>query len=183
MGWRCGIGWTAKGAFMRKLLLASLSAGLVGVTAITASAAFSSRDRDFVLKATSSGLAAVAAAQLAQQRSASPQVRQFADRVIADHTQANSVLQDIAGQEDITLPLQPAGKDAAAVQRLRGLNGDAFDRAYAQDQLSNHEQDIALFRREANSGQDPELKAFAQKTLPILQQHLQLAQILSNTLR
>jgi putative membrane protein len=168
---------------MRKLLLASFSAGLVGVAAMTTSSALSSGDRDFVQKATSSGLAEVAAAQLAQQRSASPQVRQFADRMIADHTPANSELQEIAGEEDIPLPSQPAAKDAAAVQRLRGLNGTAFDRAYAQDQLSNHQQDIALFRREATSGQDPELKAFAQKTLPILQQHLQLAQVLSSTLR
>jgi putative membrane protein len=167
---------------MRKLLVASLSAVLVGAAAMTASAALSSSDRDFLQKATSSGLAEIAAAQLAQQRAGSPQVRQFADRMIADHTQANSELQEIAG-EDVELPSQPAGHDGAAVQRLRGLNGAAFDRAYVQDQLSNHQQLIAMFRREANSGQDPELKAFAQKTVPILQQHLQLAQVLNSTLR
>jgi putative membrane protein len=102
--------------------------------------------------------------------------------MITDHTQANAELQQIAEQANIKLPSQPTGKDASAAQKLGGLKGAAFDQAYAQDELRDHQQDVALFRKEANSGQDPALKAFAQKTLPILQQHLQMAQAL-NTAR
>jgi putative membrane protein len=167
---------------MRKWLRSGLAAGPIALAALAASAALSSGDRNFVQASTSGGLAEVATAQLAQQRSASPQVRKFADRMIADHTQANTDLQQIVEQEDITLPTQPAG-DAAAEAKLRGLNGAAFDRAYLQASVSDHQQAIALFSREASSGQDPALKAFAQQTLPMLQQHLQLANSLNSSNR
>jgi len=164
---------------MDKLPLALMAAGLLSF-AVPASAALSSADREFVQEAASGGMAEVQAAQLAQQRANSQQVKDFASRMITDHTQANTELQQIAQQESITLPSQPTGKDAAAAKKLSGLNGAAFDKAYSQDQLSDHQQVVALFRKEAGSGQDPALKAFAQKTLPILQQHLQMAQALNS---
>ena len=89
---------------MRKWLRSGLAGGPVALVALAASAALSSSDRNFVQAATSGALAEVAKAQLVQQRSASPQVRKFADRIIADHTEANSDLQQIVEQEDITLP-------------------------------------------------------------------------------
>jgi putative membrane protein len=105
-------------------------------------------------------------------------VKQFASRMITDHTKANDELQQIAEEEDITLPEQPDQQGMAAQRKLQALNGTAFDQSYAQQQLGDHQQAIALFRKEATSGQDPALKSYAQKTLPILQQHLQLAQSL-----
>jgi putative membrane protein len=168
---------------VRKWQRSGLVAGPIALAALAASAALSSGDRNFVQAATSGGLAEVATAQLVQQRSASPQVRKFADRMIADHTQANSELQQIVEQQDITLSTQPIGKDAAAEAKLRSLNGAAFDRAYLQAAVSDHQQAIALFSREASSGQDPALKAFAQQKLPMLQQHLQLAQSLNSSNR
>ena len=164
---------------MDKLPLALMAVGLLSF-AVPASAALSSADREFVQEAASGGMAEVQAAQLAQQRANSQQVKDFASRMITDHTQANTELQQIAQQENITLPSQPMGKDATAAKKLNSLNGAAFDKAYSQDQLSDHQQVVALFRKEASSGQDPALKAFAQKTLPILQQHLQMAQALNS---
>ena len=164
---------------MHKLPLACLAAGLLGLSVIPASAALSSVDKEFMEKAASGGMAEVQTAQLAQQRASSPQVRQFASRMITDHSQANSELQQIAEQLNVTLPSKPTGRDATAAQRLSGLNGTDFDQTYAQQELRDHQQDIALFRREALSGRDPALKAFAQKTLPVLQQHLQMAQALN----
>jgi len=161
---------------MHRLPLAFLTAGFLGLAALPAGAALNKADQDFVEKAASGSLAEVQAAQLAQQRGSSPQIKQFANRMITDHTQASAELQQIADQENITLPTQPSAKDMAATRKLSGLNGPAFDTAYAQDMLHDHQQDVALFRKQAQSGQDPALKAFAQKTLPILQQHLQLAQ-------
>ena len=163
---------------MKLRSLACLAAGLVGL-ALSAAAAPSEADRTFAQRAASGGMAEVQTAELAQQRAASPLVKQFASRMITDHTQANADLQQIAQEQNIELPAKPAGKDAAAGQRLRGLNGAAFDQAYLQHELQDHQATIALFRRQAMSGQDPELKAFAQRTLPILQQHLQMVQALN----
>jgi putative membrane protein len=156
-----------------------LAAGVIGFSALSASAALSSVDSDFAEKAASGGLAEVQAAQLAEQHATSPQIKQFAQRMITDHTAANTELQQIAKQVKVDLPTQPTVKDASEEQKLRGLNGTAFDQAYAQDQVRDHQDTVELFQKEASSGQDPALKAFAQKTLPILQQHLQMAQALN----
>jgi putative membrane protein len=165
---------------MRKLTTTCLAAGLIGLVAGQASAAVSSVDRSFATKAASGGLAEIQAAQVAQQKAGSPQVKTFADRMISDHTQANTELQQIAQQEKLTLPTQPASHDRASVQAMTGLTGSVFDRRYAQEEVRDHQQDVALFRQEANSGRDPALKQYAQKTLPVLRQHLQMAQALTN---
>ena len=139
-------------------------------------AAVPTADQQFARQAASGGMAEVQAAQLAQQRSASPQVRQFASRMATDHGAANDELQQIAQQESIDLPSRPDSKDMAGVKRLSGMNGAQFDQNYAQEELRDHQQTVALFRKEAESGKDQALKEFAQKTLPTLQQHLQMAQ-------
>jgi len=166
---------------MHKMPLACLAAGLAALAALPASAALSAGDRDFAMQAASGGMAEVQAAQLAQQRAASPQVKQFAGRMMTDHSKANDELQQIAQQQNLNLPQQPDRKDTSALQKLQGLNGPAFDQAYAQEELRDHQKDVSLFQKQAQSGQDPALKAFAQKTLPILQQHLQMAQSLNTS--
>jgi len=164
---------------MHNFLSACLAAGVIGLSASSASAALSAADREFAMKAASGGLAEVQAAQLAEQRATTPQLKQLAQRMTPVHTAANTELQQIAKQTNINLSSQPTGKDAAEEQKLRGLNGAAFDQAYAQGQLQDHRETVELFQKEASSGQDPALKAFAQKTLPIMQQHLQMAEALN----
>jgi len=166
---------------MRTVSLACVTAAVIGLGAVQASAALSQGDQTFVDKAATGGLAEVQTAQLAQQRAGSPQVKQFASKMITDHTQANGELQQIAEQKKLTLPSQPGREHVATEQKLRGLNGSAFDQAYAQEEVRDHQEDVALFQREASSGQDPDLKAFAQKTLPTLQRHLQMAQGLTSS--
>jgi putative membrane protein len=165
---------------MRNLGIAWMAAAVVGLATAQASAALSSADQSFVEKAATGGLAEIQTGQLAQQRAASQQVKQFGARMVTDHTQANTELQQIAEQKNITLPTQPDSHQTAMQQKLKGLSGAAFDKAYAEEELRDHQQDVALFQRQATSGQDPDLKAFAQKTLPILQRHLQMAQGLSS---
>ena len=165
---------------MRKLTTSCLAAGLIGLVAGQASAELSSADRNFAMTAASGGLAEIQTAQLAQQKAEAPQVKTFAQRMITDHTQANNDLQQIALQENLTLPTEPSKQERSATQRIGGLSGAAFDRTYAQEELRDHQQDVALFQQEADSGRDPALKQFAQKTLPTLHQHLQMAQALSS---
>jgi putative membrane protein len=142
-------------------------------------AAPSAADKTFAMKAAQGGLAEVQEGQLASQRGASPQVKQFGQRMVTDHSQANDELQQIAQQEGLTLPTQPSTTQQAQYRRLSGLSGAAFDRDYAHQAVQDHQQTVALFRGEAQNGRDPALKGFAQKYLPVLRQHLQLAQQLS----
>ena len=152
------------------------AAAMLALATGPAMAALSATDRSFVQNAAAGGLAEVALGQLAQQNASSQQIKAFGQQMITDHGQANQELQQIAQTENLTLPTAPANKDQAVQKRLSGLKGSAFDAAYTQDMVKDHKQDIAEFQREAQSGQDPVLKAFAQKTLPTLQKHLQMAE-------
>jgi putative membrane protein len=84
--------------------------------------------------------------------------------MVSDHTQANQELMLLAKSEGMDLPSQVDAKHKSAMERLQGMNGSAFDTAYMQSMVQDHEQDVADFRMEAQSGSDPALKAFAQNT-------------------
>jgi putative membrane protein len=96
-----------------------------------------------------------------------------------DHTQANQDLKQIAAQENLTLPTQPESSAQTEAKRLQQANGSAFDHEYVEHMVKDHEKDVAAFRKEAQSGQDPAVKGFAQKYLPVLEQHLQMAKSLN----
>jgi putative membrane protein len=166
---------------MRKSYLAAIVAAPLVLTAGGGFAAgeLSTADRSFVDAAASGGLAEVQDAQLAQQKAASNDVKQFATTMIADHTQANDELKQIAQSKGVTLPSKLTRAEQRAEEDLKKLSGAPFDRQYARQQVEDHQKTVALFQKEANSGQDPHLKAFAQKYLPKLQQHLQMAQSLT----
>jgi len=133
----------------------------------------SSADRRFVTEAAKGGMAEVALGQLAQQKGSSDAVKQFGARMVEDHGKANDELKQLATSKNIMLPTGPS-KDAMS-KKLEGMSGSGFDRAYMSEMLTDHKKDIALFKKEASSkGGDPEIKAFATKTLPTLESHLQM---------
>ena len=158
--------------------LAVMTAGLA-LLATQALAAPSPADKSFAVKAAQGGMSEVQEGQLAAQRASSPQVKQFGQRMVQDHGQGNQDLQQIAQQGNLELPTQPSASQHASAAKLSGLSGPAFDKAYIQHEVQDHRTDIVEFRREAQSGKDPALKAYAQKQLPILQQHLQMAESLN----
>jgi|SRR5579871_938347 len=135
-----------------------------------------SGDQRFIKEAADGGMAEVELGQLAQDKASSPDVKQFAERMVKDHSQANDQLKQIAMQKGVTLPSTPSKKDEATKDRLSKLSGDAFDRAYMSDMVKDHKKDIAEFQRESTSGRDPDVKQFASQTLPTLKEHLQQAE-------
>ncbi|HEX2940752.1 MAG TPA: DUF4142 domain-containing protein [Rhodopila sp.] len=161
---------------MKKLPIALGAAALALAASQAMAANMSPQDKEFATRAASSGMAEVSMGALAQRNANSAQVKQFGERMVTDHTKANAELKAVAQQQHLTLPNAIDPTDQAAEQRLSSTKGQAFDTAYMRNQVADHQQDIALFRREAQSGQDPALKNFAEKTLPILQEHLQLAE-------
>lgn len=137
-----------------------------------------SADATFITQAGMGGLDEVQDGQIALQKATRPAVRQFAQQIVTDHTQVNQQLTALAQRKGVTPPTAPDPQQAAEAQKLQGLRGRAFDREYVRDQLTDHQQAIALFQQEAQQGTDPDVKAFAEQTLPALQQHLQMAQAL-----
>ena len=96
--------------------------------------------------------------------------------MVQDHGKANDELKQLAGAKGVQLPAGPGAEAQAKMKKMQGMSGAAFDKHYMDDMVADHKKDIAAFESEAKSGKDPEVKAFAQKTLPTLKEHLQLAQ-------
>jgi len=96
--------------------------------------------------------------------------------MVQDHSKANDELKQVAGAKGVGLPAGPDAKAQAEMKKMQGLSGPAFDKHYMDHMVADHKQDIAAFEKEAKSGKDPEVKAFAEKSLPTLKEHLQLAQ-------
>ena len=141
----------------------------------SASAAAGS-DSHFVMDAAKGGLAEVEMGKLAAEKASSPDVKQFGQRMVDDHSKANDELKAVASQKGITLPTELAAADKATLDRLSKLSGEAFDRAYMSDMVKDHKKDVAEFKKEASAGKDADVKAFAGKTLPTLEDHLKMAQ-------
>jgi putative membrane protein len=132
-------------------------------------------DRRFLTAAAMSGMAEVELGQLAVQRGASDAVKQFGQRMVDDHTRANQELIGLASGAGVTLPTALDAKHRALVDRMSRLSGAAFDRAYKSQMVKDHTSAVALFQREAGRGAHADLKAFATRTLPTLQEHLGMA--------
>jgi putative membrane protein len=133
-------------------------------------------DQTFVTKAAQGGMAEVELGKLAADRASSPEVKSFAQKMVDDHGKANDELKAIATEKSIAIPASLDSKDKATYNQLSKLHGAAFDRAYMQDVLKDHRQDIADFQYEARSGADSDVRGFASKTLPTLQDHLKMAE-------
>ncbi|HEX3895507.1 MAG TPA: DUF4142 domain-containing protein [Rudaea sp.] len=143
-------------------------------------AAGAANDADFAAKAADGGMAEVITGQLAAQKGTDPQVRMFGQRMVTDHSKANDELKSVAAKDNITLPAEPGLKHKTTASKLGNMSGADFDKAYTQEMIKDHEEDVALFKKEAQSGSNPDMKAFAQKTLPTLQEHLDMIRKISS---
>jgi putative membrane protein len=138
-------------------------------------------DKKFVKEAAMGGMAEVELGKLATQKGTSESVKQFGQKMIDDHTKANDQLKEVASKDNIQIPAALDKKHQERIDKLSKLDGAAFDKAYAKDQVKDHKNDIKDFQAEAQGGSDPNVKAFATNTLPVLQQHLQLAENLNKS--
>jgi putative membrane protein len=133
------------------------------------------QDQGFAQKAAEGGLLEVRLGELAQQQAKDEHVVQFGQRMVQDHGQANEKLMAIAEQKAIQLPQELSGDAQEKYEEMQQLSGAEFDEAYMDDMVEDHEKDIELFEQQAESGEDAELRAFAEETLPTLREHLELA--------
>ncbi|HLL12961.1 MAG TPA: DUF4142 domain-containing protein [Rubrivivax sp.] len=145
--------------------------------------ALSRADRKFVEEAAQAGMAEVEHGNLAAQRATNPQVKQYAQRMVQDHTKSNDELKTIASARGITPPTAMDRKHHRAMEKLGKANGAEFDREYMKHMVDDHKKTVSLFEKQAKSGKDGDLKSFAVKTLPILQEHLALAQSTHDALK
>jgi putative membrane protein len=199
-----------------------------------------SDDRKFIMDAAHGGMMEVKLGQMAVDKATNPDVKQFGQRMVDDHSKANSELMALASQKGITLPASsdsammtqsdqssstsPATaqstaqqsstssssssqqgsmdtsasgqrharvdantgetmKDQEGMNKLSGLSGDAFDREYINMMVKDHEKDVKEFEKASTKAKDPDVRAFAAKTLPTLREHLQQVRDIQNRMK
>jgi putative membrane protein len=142
----------------------------------------STQDKEFVASAASGGMLEVRLGVYASFNAASPDVKKFAEHMVGDHTQANQQLHSLATQQPIEIPRALNHDDQQVLDRLESLKGAEFDKAYVAQMVKDHQDDIAAFEKETEAGSDTIIKAFAERTLPVLKHHLEMAQDLSKSL-
>ena len=147
----------------------------------TMSSAKAGTDEHFVKEAATGGMAEVQLGKLAADKASNADVKKFGQKMADDHGKANDELKTLAQNKNITLPTALDAKAKATVDRLSKLNGEAFDRAYMQEMLKDHRKDVSEFRTQAKSGKDADIKAWASKTLPTLEEHLKMAEDTSHS--
>lgn len=136
-------------------------------------------DEDFVKMASGAGLAEVNFGKLALEQTSNADVKAFAQHMIDDHTKINEELLKVSNKDNFTPAAQMDAKDREMFTKLSNMKGADFDRPYVQSQLAAHKGAVALFQSEAKDGKNADLKAFAEKNLPILQHHLDMAEKLA----
>jgi putative membrane protein len=140
----------------------------------------SNDDRQFITQAAQDGMAEVQLGKLAQQKGSSAGVKQFGQRMVDDHGKANKELESIASKLGATPPKTLDQKHQETMKKFEKLSGAEFDREYAQAMAQDHEKAVSLFEKQSKSGDADELKKFAAKHLPTLQEHLKMARGLTD---
>ncbi|HWZ67109.1 MAG TPA: DUF4142 domain-containing protein [Stellaceae bacterium] len=123
---------------------------------------------------TEGGMTEVEISKVAE-KSANPEVKHFAERMVQDHSAANTELTSIATGLGIEMPNTLSSEHQRIPDHLKSMHGKAFDQQYMRLMVDDHDKAVKLFRQESGSAHNAELKQFAQKTLPTIEQHQKLA--------
>ena len=142
-----------------------------------------SKEAKFAMEAAMGGMAEVEMGRLATQKASNDRVKQFGQKMVDDHSKANNDLKQAATQEGIELPADTSAKHKAAMQKLSGLSGAAFDKAYMDAMVKDHVTDVKEFEKASKAPGDSAVKKFAVSTLPTLKDHLQMARDLDNEVK
>lgn len=165
---------------MQKLPIALAAASLIGFAAAASAAQLSPQDQQFVKQAAQGGMEEIQSGQLAEQKGASPAVKQLGQTLVTDHTMMNDQLKQVARQQGFEVPQSVDPEQRQEIQQMRQLSGAQFDKQFTNVQVQDHMKTIQAFQQEAQSTQDPALRNLAQSGIPILQKHLEMARQAQN---
>jgi putative membrane protein len=163
---------------VRTLTLAAIA--LLGTTAFAQAPAARApsvplEDEYFAMKAYAEGIAEVAKSRLAMERATQPAIKEFAERMVREHTECDNKIVELCRRKGIALPATIDSVNTAAINRLAMMSGSDFDKAYMKAQACAHKAAIFFFEHEACKGEDQDIKDFASKALSTLQDHAKQA--------
>lgn len=135
-----------------------------------------SADRSFISSAAEANLAEIDIAKVVGQRSTDPAVKDFANRMVTDHTQASQRLATVAEMSGVKLPTEASATLRNQKSEMEKLSGAQLNQAYLRDELQGHKETISAFESEIEHGQNREARNYAEQTLPTLQDHIRIAE-------
>jgi putative membrane protein len=174
---------TNKGKEIMKKIFAFYTVLAVLVFVLNGVISQASNQDSFWNDAAQAGMAEVMLGNLALQKSANDEIKRFAQKIVDDHTAAGNELKDLAATKGATLPTELSAKQKTIYDKLDGLSGAEFDKEFVKVMVKDHEKAVGLFQKQADKGIDAEVKAFAAKTLPVLQGHLEMAKAMNDKLK
>ena len=152
--------------------LTLLALGLL-VPRANAATTISTTDQDFMLAAAQGGMTEVKLGELAATNGTRPDVKEFGQMMVTDHTAINNDLKALAAQKGVALPDSLDAKHQAMVDKMSALTGADFDKAYIAGMIKDHKKDAKEFKAESAATQDADIKSFLDKSIPVVEAHLQ----------
>lgn len=137
-------------------------------------------DTEFAVSAADGGMLEVQLAQLALTKATSPRVKEYAQSIIDDHTKANEELKTLAQTKNISLPSTLSEKSQKKYNDLAEKTGADFDEAYSEFMVKDHKEDVDKFKKAAEKAEDADIKSWAAGKVPVLEQHLSMAESLED---
>ena len=120
---------------------------------------------------------------MAVTKAASPEVKKFAQMMVDDHTKANTELKELAQKKGVQIPAETDSSHKSTMEDLRNLVGAEFDKEYVENMYDDHKHDVAEFEDQSENASDPDVKAFAAKTLPVLRKHLEAIEAIRSKMK
>ncbi len=138
-------------------------------------------DEEFMKMVATGGQNEIGLSKVALDKGVSGEMKNFANMMITDHTQAGNELKPIADRKNVMLPTEMDAEHKALRDQMQNLSGDELARTYAQQMVTDHQKTVDAFQSEIQNGKDADVKAFASKTLPTIQKHLEMARSLPSS--
>ena len=173
----CHTSWVMLKQHMAVLLLAADKS-----EPMKSAAKLSGADEKFVKEAAAGGMREVELGKIAAEKAVNDKVKAFGRQMQEDHGKANEELKTLAANKGVQIPTALEGKHKKTIDRFSKLSGSEFDRQYRRTMIEDKE-DLKAFQREADKGQDPDVKRFAGKYVPMIKKHLEMAQTTGEQLK
>ena len=147
----------------------------------TSTAQMATDDQNFIQKAATGGLAEVSLGQQVSPAAKNPDAKSFADKMVTDHSKANDELKQLASNKGISLPTDTDQEHKDAAQKV--MSAKDVDKAYIDEMVKDHDKDVKEFEDASKSAKDADLKAWIDKTLPVLKEHQKMAHDINGKLK
>jgi putative membrane protein len=164
---------------MKDLLALAIAGAAFSALSVSAQAP---DEQKFVTDAIRGNIAEVKVGELAQQRGQSKEVREYGEMLSKDHSKSLQKSNDLAKKMGVAAPTEPTAQQQQKYEALSKLSGTEFDTTFLSQMVRDHQEEIAKFSSQAQSGSKPEVSTFAQETLPTLRMHLEHAQSIQKDL-